>query len=93
MLLANFVVLHLLLMFSTNGMQKESNKEAERGRKRANECKLKDESCVFASDVMVGDDDNGGGELKTVYLWVCVDCVCQFWGGVARGKREPVFLQ
>lgn len=26
-------------------------------------------------------------------LLVCEDCVCQFWGGVARGKREPVFLQ
>lgn len=23
----------------------------------------------------------------------CVKTVCQFWGGVARGKREPVFLQ
>lgn len=36
-----------------------------------------------------------GGKLtdKDGYLWVCVDFMRQFWGGVARGKREPVFLQ
>lgn len=43
MLLVNFVVLHLLLMFSTNGMQKESNEEV-RERERVN---VEDESlCV-----------------------------------------------
>ena len=37
-----------------------------------------------------GDLTTAGGLL---FVGVCRLCVCQFWGGVARGKREPVFLQ
>lgn len=96
MLLVNFVVLHLLLSLIQWNAKREQQERAG-WRKSVNECKLKKKKtgmrvCVFWGDVTVRE--GWRFLLKMVYcLWVSVDYVCQFWAVVARGKREPVFLQ
>lgn len=89
MLLVNFVVLHLLLCFNQWNAKKgeQQGGREQKGRKRTNECKIKDESVCLWMMSWSETERVKSQPLQMVYcLWVCVDCVSVL-GWCCSGKE------